>query len=167
MKRAITVVALAAGGAACTGEPVAPPQVDAAIVRSTDTIRFKAPAVLYRCAGGVDLLLEAVARGNGVLVWLRLRDSLAPTVPIIGMRDTVTRPGAVVAVRYSHESVTHTVSLDSGTVTVSDSGDGGARRLAVAGSGLDVGFGVRAGVAATFGALPATADSTALCTRKS
>jgi hypothetical protein len=98
-----------------------------------------------------------------VLVWLQFRDSLVREIPIIGVRDTITRPSAVVAVRYSYQSVTHTVALDSGTVTVNDSGM--TRRVVVAGTGLDVGFGVRARVKATFADLPVTPESTTSCVR--
>jgi hypothetical protein len=118
---------------------------------------------LYRCENAADLLLQGVRSGNGVLVWLRVRDSLVREFPIIGVRDSVTRPGAVVAVRYSHEAVGHTLSLDSGTVMFTDSG--AARRLAVTGSGLDAEFGVRSGVTATIGNVPQVPDSTTSCAR--
>jgi len=158
------VLAVAVVCAACAGEPAAPSRVDAAITRPTDTIRFQAPAALYRCDGAPDLLLEAVRYGNGVLVWLRSRDSLAREFPIIGVQDTITRPGAVVAVRYHHEAVPHSLALDSGTVSWTDSG--AVRRIAVTGSGLDVGFGVRAGLTATFGGVPPAPESTVSCARK-
>jgi hypothetical protein len=157
------VLALAASLAACGGEPAAAAQVEAVVARSADTIRFQAPAVLYRCAHTADLVLEGVRFGNGVLVWLRLGDSLVREFPIIGVRDTITRPGAVVAVRYSHEAVGHTLSLDSGMVVFTDTG--AARRLAVTGSGLDVELGARSGVAATFGDVPEAPDSTTSCAR--
>lgn len=147
----------------CTSEQVVQPLFDAAILRQVDTVRFQAPFVLFRCDSSADLVLQGMRYGSGVLVWLRPRDSLAAQLPIVGLRDTITRPAAVVAVRYSHQSVLHTVSLDSGSVTVRDSA--GARVVAVTGSGLDVAFGVRAGLVATFPPRALTADSTTNCSR--
>jgi hypothetical protein len=127
----------------------------------SDTVRFELPLVLYRCDSTADLLLEGIRGGYGVLVWLRLRDSLAGELPIVGLRDTITRPGAVVAIRYNHQAQVHSFSLDSGSVTVNDSG--GARRVAITGSGLEVVFGARSGVAASIASLPAPAESTLSC----
>jgi hypothetical protein len=147
--------------AACPGETAAPSLLEAAITRRDDTVRFQAPVVVYRCDSTADLLLEGARAGNGVLVWLRVRDSLARELPIVGVRDTITRPAAVVAVRYSSQQVLHTLSLDSGRVTVHDSG--GARHVAVAGSGTELQFGVRSGIAASFTQVRREPDSTASC----
>lgn len=160
MMRAFVLVAGAAL-LACRGETAAPPLLDAAVTRRDDTIRFQAPVVVYRCDSTADLLLEGARAGNGVLVWLRVRDSLGRELPIVGVRDTITRPAAVVAVRYSSLQVLHTLSLDSGTVTVEDSG--GARHVAVAGSGTELQFGMRSGLAARFAQLRHDPDSSASC----
>ena len=119
--------------------------------------------MLLRCDSTANVLAEAAGGPNGMLIWLQFRDSLVRALPIIGVRDTVTRPSAVVAVRYSHQQVAHTIALDSGTVTVHDSGP--TRRLVVAGTGLDLGFGARAGVTATFADLPVRPESTTNCLR--
>lgn len=148
--------------AACPGAPPSAPQVAVTIVRPADTLSFTAPARAFRCAGAPDLLLEAARSNSGLLVWLRA-DSAGGTLPVVGVRDTITRPAAVVTARFSHQAVPHTVSLDSGTVTVADSA---GRRVTVAGSGLDLGFAVRVRLHATFDALAAEPESTRSCRRK-
>lgn len=163
MRRPAALFGLAATLVACRNDPASGPQVSLAITRTADTIRFQAPAGTYRCENGTDVVIDAVVRGNGALVWLRPRDSMVSEFPVIGVRDTITRPAAVVAVRYASQAIARTLSLDSGTVTVTDSG--GVRQVAVAGSGLEVGFAVRAGLVATFTGLPTQTDSTSSCRR--
>jgi hypothetical protein len=149
---------------ACASEPSGPaPRLEATVMRATDTIRFHARAAAYRCKDGRGLLFEAVSHASGVLVWLRgAPDSTTGSYAVLGTRDSVTRRGAIVAVRFAAQAVPHTVSLDSGTVVVSDSGD--ARRIAISGSGLDLNGGTRPALRATFTALPAPTDS-APCAR--
>jgi len=151
------------GWIGCTSEPAAPlPHVQAAILRASDTVRFRAPAAAHHCRGAGGVLLEALGRGSGVLVWLRgAKDTIAGSFPVVGVRDTVTRRAAVVAVRYVAQAVPHTLALDSGTVVVADSG--GVRRLQITGSGVDLGGGSRPAVRVTFEALPHPTDS-ASCT---
>lgn len=156
-------MACVAAIAGCRGETAAPPQLEAMILRQADTVRFQTPVVLYRCDSSADFVIAGTSAGNGVLVWLRPRDSLTGDLPIVGVRDTVTRPAAVVAVRYDHESVLHALSLDSGSVLLRDSA--GSRGVTLTGSGLDVAFGVRSGLAASFATLPPAADSTTSCSR--
>ena len=166
--------ALLAGvvSAACRGETVAPALLDATIARRTDTLRFQTRVVVYQCDSTADLLVEGAGAGNGVLVWLRPRDSLGGAggargargesqLPIVGLRDTITRPAAVVAVRYNSQQVLHPLSLDSGSVSVLDSG--GGRRVAVTGSGVELQFGMRSSVAASFTGLRLVPDSTTTC----
>jgi hypothetical protein len=84
------------------------------------------------------LLFEAVGGGNGLLVWLRgwAADSTASgDFPILGVRDTVSKRGAVVAVRYLTGELAHGYSLDSGSVGVTASP--GRFALRVSGSGLE------------------------------
>jgi hypothetical protein len=166
MRRGLATAWLAA--AACTSEPVAPPpSVKAAVLRTTDTVHFEARAAVYRCEGAKGVLFEAIGAGSGLLVWVRdPRDSIVDTFAVIGVRDSLTRRGAVVAVRYVAEAVPYTVSLDSGTVVVARADSGGARGAGVTirGSGLDVRGGVRTAVDASFDALPPPIDSTA-CSR--
>ena len=151
---------LLAGAIGCNGEqPTAP--LAATIIRRTDTITFELPVALYRCDNTSDLLLQGLHAGDGVLLLLRARDSLTGVLPIVGYRDTVTRPAAVVAIRYYRENTVHSFSLDSGAVTVADSG--GSRGVLVAGSGMEVVHGVRSSAAVRIAALPAPAESTMSC----
>ena len=149
---------------ACASDSAAPdPRLEATVLRATDTIRFHAKAVVYHCQGGRGSLIEAVGYASGVLVWLRGSiDSASGSFPVLGMRDTVTKRGAIVAVRFAAQAVPHTVSLDSGSVVVKDSGS--ARRVEINGSGLDINGGTRSALRATFSALPAPTDSTS-CSR--
>ena len=107
-----------------------------------DSVRFVTSASLRRCGGGRGFILEGEVRGNGVLVWLRPGDSLVQgRYPILLRGDTVTPRGAVVAVRFMTAELAHGVVLDSGSVTVTVSGDSGAGRRPVAadvvGGGLE------------------------------
>jgi hypothetical protein len=106
------------------------------------------PATAHRCSGGPSLLLQAAdERGNGVLVLLHRGDSLATgAFPLIALGDSVTRRGANVAVRYMKVDMAYGVSLDSGAVDLTASGDALAAR--VQGSGLE--GGVRVAVDATY-----------------
>jgi hypothetical protein len=83
-------------------------------------VRFSVPATTHRCAGdGRTIVLEAVSpEGNGVLVRLHYRDSLATaTYPVVVPGDTGAR-GAVVAVRYLLRDATRAFFFDSGAVHV-------------------------------------------------
>lgn len=90
-----------------------------------DTIRFALPATTRRCTDGRSLLLEAVsAQGTGVLVRLHHGDSLiAGPYAITAPGDSITVPGAQVAVRYLIREVPHGFAIDSGSVDVERSGD--------------------------------------------
>jgi hypothetical protein len=138
------VGALAGGG--CAGAPPAPDASDggraqAVIARPAgqDTIRFAIPVVLRHCRSPrPGLLFEAVGGGNGLLVWLRgegVDSSTSGEFPILGVRDTVTPRGAVVAVRYLTGELAHGYALDSGSVNVTASP--GRLGLRVLGSGLE------------------------------
>jgi hypothetical protein len=131
----VALLACAAAITACNGETAAPSLVAATVTRRSDTVQFEVPLVTYRCDSTADLLLEGIRAGYGVMVWLRLGDSLAGELPIVGV-------------------------LDSGSVSVNDSGS--ARSIAVTGSGMEVAFGARSGVAASIASLPAP-DSTLSC----
>jgi len=127
----------------------APARLHATVMRPLfDTLHFAVPAAAHHCAGGRALLLEAASeQGNGVLVLLRYSDSLAVgPVPLIALGDSVTPRGANVAVRYMKGDIAHGVSLDSGAVDVTATGDALAGR--VRGSGLDAGQ--RIGVEAAY-----------------
>lgn len=144
--------------AACRPAGPAEPQVQAAIQRRSDTLRFVAPAVARRCEGGRGLLVEAAHDGRGLLVWLRGVDSgAADSIPVVGMRDTSTVPAANASIRFIADAVGYTVGLDSGAVAVTDSG--GWLRLQFTGSGLELTGGSRPTIVATFDPLPPPADS--------
>ena len=160
MKR-FALLACTATVVACNGETVASSPVAATIIRRADTVQFVVPLSVYRCDSTPDFLLQGIQSGNGVMLWLRPGDAPVGEFPIVGVRDTITRPGAVVAIRYYHEAVVHSFALDSGSVSVADSG--AARQLAVTGSGMEVGLGIRSRLEATIAALPVPAESTMSC----
>jgi hypothetical protein len=145
---------------ACDGETSAS-LVSATVIRGKDTVRLEVPLTVYRCESSADLLLQAFQSGDGVLVWLRVRDSMPGELPIVGVRDTITRPASVVAIRYYRESQVHSFALDSGTVTIADSGQ--SRRVGVTGSGLEVRLGARSHVTVEMPSLPSPAESTMSC----
>lgn len=125
------------GGGTAAGEPA---RLQATVIRPLfDTLQFAVPAAAHHCTGGRALLLEAAnEQGNGVLVLLRYRDSLAVgPMPLIALGDSVTPRGANVAVRYMKGDIAHGVSLDSGAVDLRATGDVLAAR--VRGSGLEAG----------------------------
>jgi hypothetical protein len=91
-----------------------------------DTVRFELPAVARRCLGGRAVLLEGVDyKGNGVLVLLLAADSsqapAAGAYPVTALVDSVTRPGANVAVRYMIRETAYGVALDRGSVDLTTS----------------------------------------------
>jgi hypothetical protein len=102
-----------------------------------DTIRFALPAATRRCTDGRALLLEAVSpQGTGVLVRLHHGDSLiAGPYTITAPGDSITLPGAQVAVRYLIREVPHGFAIDSGSVEVERSGD--AITTHIVGSGIE------------------------------
>ena len=106
--------------------------------------------VLRHCrAPRAALVFEAVSGGNGLLVLLRAPDSAASgDFPVLGVRDTVTVRGAVVAVRYMTGEMPHGYALDSGSVSVTESP--GSFGLRVLGSGLETPGAIRPFLDATF-----------------
>lgn len=128
-----------------------------------DSVRFVTSAWLRRCGGGRGFVLEGEVRGNGVLVWLRPGDSVPKgRYRIIQRGDTSTPRGAVVAVRFMTAELAHGVVLDSGSVTVTVTGDSsaGGRRVStdVDGGGLETVGARRVRVEAAF-ATPAPPPS--------
>jgi hypothetical protein len=102
-----------------------------------DTIRFALPATTHRCTGGQSLLLEAISpQGRGVLVRLNFADSLiVGPYPITAPGDSITVPGAQVAVRYLNREVAHGFTIDSGSVEVQRTG--GTITTHIKGTGLE------------------------------
>jgi hypothetical protein len=91
-------------------------------------------------------------------VLLRRGDSLATgSFPLIALGDSITQRGANVAVRYMQGDVAHGLSLDSGAVELTATGDALAGQ--VQGSGLE--GGVRAKIDAVFAgvSLPPPGDT--------
>ena len=105
-----------------------------------DTVRFALPASTHRCSDGRSVLLDAVSpQGRGVLVRLHYGDSLvAGDYAVTAPGDSVTVPGAQVAVRYLVREVTHGFAVDSGSVRVRRSGEAVSAHLV--GSGLENGI---------------------------
>lgn len=119
-----------------------------------DTVRFEGPAAAHHCQAGRGVLFDGLKDGNGILIWLRPGDS-AGVYPVLGVRDTITVRGAIVAVRYMTGDVSHGLSLDSGSVTVAGARGG----LEVRGSGLETPGALRPFVAVDFTPLPRPTDS--------
>jgi hypothetical protein len=125
-----------------------------------DTVRFAAPASAHQCAapGRRGLLVVGSSGGNGALVLLRWRDSLAPGEwPLLQRADTVSPAGAIVGVRYMDANVAHGVPLDSGTASVTRVGS--ILSLRVRGSGLEVAGGTKAAVDLAVDAVPVAPDT--------
>jgi hypothetical protein len=124
--------------AACGSPDEEPLRLEATIAFPPhDTIRFALPATTRRCTDGRSLLLEAVSpQGTGVLVRLHHGDSLiAGPYTITAPGDSMTVPGARVAVRHLIREVPHGFAIDSGSVEVERSGD--AITTHIVGSGIE------------------------------
>jgi hypothetical protein len=96
------------------------------------------PATSHYCGDGQSVLLDAVSpQGNGVLARLHFSgDSLsAGSYAITAPGDSITVPGAQVAVRYLLREVAHAFAIDSGSVEVRLSE--GAITTHVTGTGLE------------------------------
>ena len=146
---------------ACSGESNGPPLAVTTVIRRADTVQFDLPLTLYRCDGSADVLVQGIRSGDGVLLWLRPQDSLGGSLPIVGSRDTITRPASIVAIRYYRDAQVHSFALDSGSVTVVDRGE--SRRIVVSGSGMQQNLGARSRVNIEMATLPAPAESTLSC----
>jgi len=125
-----------------------------------DSARFEAAATARRCGAGHGVVLEALQRCNGLLVWLRFPDSLnAGSYPLLVRGDTAARRGAVAAVRWMQGEAAHGLVLDSGAVMVTPQ----AAHLTVhaQGSGLEYSGARRASVDAVFEQMTLAAETTA------
>lgn len=124
-----------------------------------DTTRFEAAAVAHRCAGTASLVLDGVANGNGVLLWLRR----PPDSPLSGdyryaaPGDTAGLRSAVAVLRFMVEGLSRGAVLDSGRLTVTES----AARLSgsVRGSGVSSPGAVRVSADVDFQAVPTPRDT--------
>ncbi|HEX4600195.1 MAG TPA: hypothetical protein VH116_02280 [Gemmatimonadales bacterium] len=129
-----------------------------------DTVRFDAPASAHWCVapGRPGVVLVGSTGGNGALVLLRWRDSLAPGEwPLLQRADTVSPAGAIVGLRFVVATVAHGVPLDSGTAAVTRVGS--VLSVRVRGTGLEVTGESRPMVDLTFEAV-ALARDTVPCT---
>ena len=153
-------------GTACGNSSQRPAWLRAQVTRPPrDTVPFDTPASAGRCGrgsggggGGRGVLIRGTQGGNGVLVWLRSGDSLAPgDFPLLERADTVAARGAVVAVRYMLGDVAHGFWADSGAVSV----DRRADRLTITarGSGLELGAAGRTSLVASFGSITLASDT--------
>ena len=138
--------------------------LQASVVRpppSHDTVRFTAPAVAHRCGrgGAGGIVIEGVAGGNGVLLWVRSADSVGDgEYPPLPRGDSTTPRGAMVAVRWApREDDARGVTLDSGTVAVTRT-SGGFGAVA-RGSGLEPVAGQRVSLDIAFAGVPLVADT--------
>ncbi len=123
-------------------------------------MRFEASASARPCggAGTVGVVLQGASGGNGVLVWLRSPDSLAPgDWPVVQRADTAARRGAVVGVRFMVGNIAHGAPLDSGTVAVTRAG--ALLSVRARGSGLEVTGAGRVDVDASFESVPLGSDT--------
>ena len=124
-----------------------------------DSARFEAAATARRCGSGHGVVLEAAARGNGLLVWLRFPDSLtAGAYPPLGRADSTIPRGAVTVVRWMQGDVAHGIVLDSGAVTVTP--QAGHLTVRAQGSGLEYVGARRASVDAVFDQVVVAAETT-------
>jgi hypothetical protein len=124
-----------------------------------DSARFEAAATAHRCGSGHGVVLEAAARGNGLLVWLRFPDSLTPgSYQPLSRADTTIPRGAVTVVRWMQGDVAHGIVLDSGAVTVTPLA--GHLTVRAQGSGLEYAGARRASVDAVFEQVVLAAETT-------
>jgi len=144
----------AARMAARAGDPAAPRHSPLRHARERGPLRPRE----WWGGGGRGVLIRGTQGGNGVLVWLRSGDSLAPgDFPLLERADTVAARGAVVAVRYMLGDVAHGFWADSGAVSV----DRRADRLTITarGSGLELGAAGRTSLVASFGSITLGSDT--------
>ena len=124
-----------------------------------DSARFEADATAHRCGSGHGVVLEAAARGNGLLVWLRFPDSLTAGVyQPLGRADSTIPRGAVTVVRWMQGDAAHGIVLDSGAVTVTPAA--GHLTVRAQGSGLEYVGARRASVDAVFEQVVLAAETT-------
>lgn len=127
-----------------------------------DTVRFELPVRAQRCADGRGILVTGAHQGQGVLVWLRA-DHAAPdsgTYPLLARADSGAVRGVIAAVRFVIGPVTHGLTVDDGTATVTQSAP--SLTLQVRGHGLETGLGGPHSAELTLDRVPVGAD-TASC----
>lgn len=139
-----SLAVLSAAFAVCCGGPTTPQgtgRVRLAHAGAPDTIRFELPVRAQRCADGRGLLLTGARQGQGVLVWLRAERAAPDTgsYPLLARADSGAVRGVIAAVRFVNGPVTHGLTVDDGTATVSQSSP--SLTLQVHGHGVEAGLG--------------------------
>jgi hypothetical protein len=111
--------------------------------------------------GKGGLVVRGASGQSGVIVWLRYPDSLTSGAwPLVQRGDTVAARGAIVGARFLVTDLAHGVAIDSGAVRVTRAGR--ELTIVVRGSGLEAMGASRAGLEATFNAVP-IGDDTVTC----
>ncbi len=126
---------------------------------ATDTIRFEVPVRAQRCADGRGILVTGARLGQGVLVWLRA-DRAAPdtgTYPLLARADSGATRGVIAAVRFVIGPVTHGLTVDDGTATVTQAAP--SLTLQVHGHGVEPGLGGPRSAELTLDHVPLAADT--------
>ena len=160
MRRTITILTSAL--VVSCGRPTTPQgrgQVRLVQTGELDTIQFEVPIRAQRCADGRGILVTGARQGQGVLVWLRA-DRAAPdtgTYPLLARADSGTVRGVIAAVRFVIGPVTHGMTVDDGTATVTQSAP--SYTLQVRGHGVEAGLGGPHSAELTLDRVPLTADT--------
>lgn len=161
MTRRVLALLTAALAVSC-GDPTIPQgtgRVHLAQTGAADTIRFEVPVRAQRCVDGRGILVTGAHQGQGVLVWLRA-DRAAPdtgTYPLLARADSGSVRGVVAAVRFVIGPVTHGLTVDDGTASVTQAAP--AVTLQVRGHGVEPGLGGPQSVELTLDRVPLTADT--------
>jgi hypothetical protein len=124
-----------------------------------DTIRFEVPVRAQRCADGRGLLVTGARQGQGVLVWLRT-ERAAPdtgTYPLLARADSGAVRGVIAAVRFVTGPVTHGLTVDDGTATVTQSAP--SLTMQVRGHGVEAGLGAQLSAELALDRVPLAADT--------
>jgi hypothetical protein len=126
---------------------------------AADTIQFEVPIQAQRCADGRGILVTGARQGQGVLVWLRA-DRTVPdtgTYPLLARADSGAVRGVIATVRFVIGPVTHGLTVDDGSATVTQSAP--SYTLQVRGHGVEAGLGGPHSAELTLDRVPLTADT--------
>lgn len=147
--------------AACRNpeEPHGTGRVRLTLQGTADTIRFEVPVIGQRCAGGGGVLVTGARQGQGVLLMLR---SPAPAIDtgsyaLLTRADSSGGRGAIVAIRFAVGPVTHGLTVEDGTATVTEVPP--ALTVEVRGRGVEAGTGAQRTALLTVDRVPLAPDS--------
>jgi hypothetical protein len=144
------------------GRPTTPQgtgQVRLVQTGAMDTIRFEVPIRAHPCADGRGILVTGARQGQGVLVWLRA-DRAAPdtgTYPLLARADSGAARGVIAAVRFVIGPVTHGLTVDDGSATVTQATP--SLTLQVRGHGVEAGLGGPQSAELAIDRVPLTPDT--------